>query len=164
MSWIFVIGAAVMGAIAMVVRMRATKKPATVKKIILPPVFMSTGFLMFVYEPARLSTLQILEALTVGLLFSIVLIKTSKFEWRHGFIYMQRSKAFVFILIGLLVARILFKLIIGDAIHYAELAGMFFILAYGMIIPWRLAMLYKFKRLEKEGWTQEETSAAVRAT
>nr|WP_306301380.1 CcdC protein domain-containing protein [Thalassobacillus sp. C254] len=125
------LGAAMMAALAIIIRLKAIKKPATLKKIVLPPIFMSTGFLMFLYEPARLSPLQIMEALAVGLIFSIFLIKTSKFEIKNNQIYLRRSKAFVFILIFLLLARITFKIIIGDAIHVAELAGMFFILAYG---------------------------------
>ncbi|WP_040606606.1 CcdC family protein [Salsuginibacillus kocurii] len=144
------VGAIVMGTVAFIIRMKATKRPASVKKIILPPLFMSTGFLMFLYEPAQLTGWQVMEALAVGLLFSIILIKTSKFEIRGGHVYLQRSKAFPFILIGLLVARIVFKLIVGDSIHIAELGGMFFILAYGMIIPWRIAMLIGFKRMDKQ--------------
>ncbi|MET0787307.1 MAG: CcdC protein domain-containing protein, partial [Paenisporosarcina sp.] len=42
--------AIVMGSIVMTVRMKAAKRPATAKKIILPPLFMSTGALMFVFE------------------------------------------------------------------------------------------------------------------
>ncbi|WP_100400861.1 CcdC family protein [Bacillus sp. FJAT-44742] len=144
------LGAAMMAALAIIIRLKAIKKPATLKKIVLPPIFMSTGFLMFLYEPARLSPLQIMEALAVGLIFSIFLIKTSKFEIKNNQIYLRRSKAFVFILIFLLLARITFKTIIGDAIHVAELAGMFFILAYGMILPWRVAMLLGYKKAEKE--------------
>ncbi|MFB5663997.1 CcdC family protein [Alteribacillus sp. HJP-4] len=157
-------GAAVMAMIAIFIRMKAIKKPATVKKIILPPVFMSTGFLMFIYEPARLTPAQVLEALSVGILFSMLLIKTSSFEIRENNIYMKRSKAFVFLLFGLLVARVLFKLIIGDAINVEELAGMFFILAYGMIIPWRIFMLIRFKKMEKEKQTQEKEAAIAMRT
>ncbi|WP_216827881.1 CcdC family protein [Alkalihalobacterium elongatum] len=144
------IGAAMMATLAIIIRLKATKKPASIKKIVLPPLFMSTGFLMFLYEPTRPAPLQVLEALSVGMLFSILLIKTSKFEIKNQEIYLKRSKAFVFILVGLLIARILFKIIIGDSINVEELSGMFFLLAYGMIIPWRIAMYLSFKRVEQE--------------
>ena len=40
--------------------------------------------------------MQIVEALIVGMLFSIILIKTTNFEIREEDIYMKRSKAFRF--------------------------------------------------------------------
>ena len=135
--------------LAIIIRLKAIKRPVSTKKIILPPIFMSTGFLMFLYEPARPANLQVIEAVGVGVIFSLLLIKTSKFEVRDHQIFMKRSKAFAFILIGLLLARIIFKLLIGDAIHVEELAGMFFLLAYGMIIPWRVSMYMKYRNLKK---------------
>ncbi|MGY4689916.1 CcdC family protein [Salibacterium sp. K-3] len=155
------VGAAMVALAALFIRMKAIKKPANVKKIILPPFFMSTGFFMFVYEPARLEPSQIAEAFSVGLVFSLLLMKTSRFEIRGGDIYMVRSKAFVFLLFFLLAARIVFKLIIGDAINVEELAGMFFILAYGMIIPWRIFMLVQFKKMEKKKRLQNGRAAPV---
>ncbi len=139
-----------MASIAMIIRLRATKKPVSVKKIIIPPFAMSTGFLMFLYEPARPAFLQVIEAVTVGMIFSILLIKTSKFEIRGQEIYLKRSKAFAFILIGLLLIRIIFKLLIGDTINVEELAGMFFLLAYGMILPWRISMFVNYRKIEKD--------------
>lgn len=154
-------GAACMAMIALFIRMKAIKKPASIKKIILPPFFMSTGMLMFVYEPARLVPLQIIEALTVGIIFSFLLMRTTSFEVRNSDIYMKRSKAFAFILIGLLIARVIFKLIIGDAIEVAELGGMFYLLAFGMIIPWRIYMLIRFKEIEKRHHASIDEPASV---
>lgn len=141
--------AVIMGSVVMTVRARVAKKPATYKKIILPPLFMSTGALMFVFEFFRVPPLQILEAIGVGLLFSTVLIWTSKFEVKDGDIYLKQSKAFVFILIGLLGIRLIAKLILSSSIDIGELSGMFWLLAFGMIVPWRIAMLIQFKKLEK---------------
>ncbi len=81
-----------------------------------------------------------MEAITLGVIFSIFLIKTSKFEIKNNEIYLKRSKAFVFILIGLLVIRIAMKSILSTTIDYGALSGMFWILAFGMIVPWRIAM------------------------
>lgn len=141
--------AVVMGTIVMIVRLRSQKKPVSTKKIIIPPIAMSTGALMFLFPEFRVEPLQIVEAVVVGLLFSTVLIATSKFEVRDHTIYMKQSKAFPFILIGLLVLRIILKLIFSNSLDVAELGGMFFILAFSMILPWRLAMLMRFKKLQK---------------
>lgn len=144
------IGAICMAILAMFIRMKAAKKPATAKKIILPPIFMSTGALMFIFPYFRVTPLEIAEAVIVGLLFSILLIKTSKFEIRDKDIYLKRSKAFLYILVGLLVVRMAGKLILSSSIDYGQLSGMFWILAFGMIVPWRIAMYINFKKLQQE--------------
>lgn len=144
------IGAICMAIFAMFIRMKAAKKPATAKKIILPPIFMSTGALMFIFPYFRVTPLEIAEAVIVGILFSILLIKTSKFEIRDKDIYLKRSKAFLYILIGLLVVRMAGKLILSSTIDYGQLSGMFWILAFGMIVPWRIAMYMNFKKLQQE--------------
>ncbi|ATP40563.1 hypothetical protein CSE16_11160 [Solibacillus sp. R5-41] len=141
--------AVVMGMIVMIVRLRSQKKPVTTKKIIIPPIAMSTGAVMFLLPEFRVEPTQIVEAVIVGLLFSTVLIATSKFEMRDNTIYMKQSKAFPFILIGLLVLRIILKLVFSNNLDVTELGGMFFILAFSMILPWRLAMLIRFKKLQK---------------
>lgn len=144
------IGAVFMGIFALFVRMKAAKKPTNAKKIILPPVFMSSGALMYVVPQFRLTPMEILEAVVVGMLFSILLIKTSKFEIRENDIYLKRSKAFIFILAGLLVVRIGLKTILSATIDYGELSGMFFLLAFSMIVPWRVAMYLDYKKLYKK--------------
>ena len=143
------VGALFMGVMATIVRSKAAKRPASIKTIILPPLFMSTGALMFIFEEFRVAPLQIVEALIVGMLFSMILIRTTNFEIRDEDIYMKRSKAFVFILLGLLIVRLVWKLILSSTIDIGELGGMFWILAFGMIVPWRIAMLVKFNRLVK---------------
>ncbi|SFA75611.1 Membrane protein CcdC involved in cytochrome C biogenesis [Lentibacillus halodurans] len=142
--------AALMAVTMIFIRLKASKKPASVKKIILPPLFMSTGALMFLFPVFRVNLLQVFEAVLVGIIFSVFLIKTSKFEIKDRYIYLIPSKSFIFILFGLLLVRIMIKLSIGATISFGEMSGMFFLLAFGMIVSWRLAMLYKFKKLEKK--------------
>lgn len=144
------IGAVFMGILALFVRMKAAKKPTNVRKIILPPVFMSSGALMYVVPQFRLTGMEILEVVILGMIFSILLIKTSKFEIRENEIYLKRSKAFIYILVGLLVVRIGLKTILSATIDYGELSGMFFLLAFSMIVPWRVAMYLDYKKLYRQ--------------
>jgi membrane protein CcdC involved in cytochrome C biogenesis len=144
------VGAIFMAIFAMFIRMKAAKKPASVKKILLPPFFMSTGALMYIFPEFRLTPLEILESVVVGMLFSILLIKTSQFEVKDQDIYLKRSRAFAFILIGLLVIRIVAKLILSTSIDYGELSGMFFLLAFSMIVPWRIAMYRNYQKVFHE--------------
>lgn len=142
--------AAAMAISVMIVRIKSSDKPASPKKIILPPIFMSTGALMFLFPIFRVTGEEFLEAITLGVIFSIFLIKTSKFEIKNNEIYLKRSKAFVFILVGLLVIRIAMKSILSTTIDYGALSGMFWILAFGMIVPWRIAMFMSYRKLANE--------------
>jgi membrane protein CcdC involved in cytochrome C biogenesis len=131
------------------VRMKASQKPTNAKKIILPPIFMSTGALMFLDPVFRVTKGELIEAIALGAFFSIFLIKTSKFEIRDGGIYLKRSKAFALILVGLILIRLALKSYLGRTIDYRQLSGMFYLLAFSMILPWRIAMYISYKKLER---------------
>ncbi|HEX5565116.1 MAG TPA: cytochrome c biogenesis protein CcdC [Sporosarcina sp.] len=138
-----------MGTLAFIVRTKAAKRPISPKRIILPPLFMSTGALMFLFEEFRVPWPQVIESICVGMLFSIVLIKTTNFEAKDEKLYVKKSRAFLVILFGLLIVRFVAKLILSSSIDVGELGGMFWILAFGMIVPWRIGMLVKYSKLKK---------------
>ncbi|WEG11526.1 cytochrome c biogenesis protein CcdC [Pullulanibacillus sp. KACC 23026] len=133
-----------------IVRLKASNRPTNARKILIPPMGMSTGFLMFIAPQCRVPWLDFFEALVVGAIFSILLVKTSKFEIRDEQIYLKRSKAFAFVLIGLLIVRVIIKIFVEQEISYAQTGALFFVLAFGMILPWRVAMYIMYKRLEKQ--------------
>jgi membrane protein CcdC involved in cytochrome C biogenesis len=141
------IGAALMAIMVMFVRLKAAKKPTNAKKIILPPFFMASGALMYVMPMFRPSLTEVIGAIVVGAFFSIFLIKTSKFEIRDNDIYLKRSKAFIYILVGLLIIRIAMKSVLSAEINATQLGGMFFLLAFCMLLPWRIAMFLDYKKL-----------------
>lgn len=145
-----VVIAALMGLAVIVVRMKAQNYPTNTKKIVLPPFFMATGALMYVVPYFRLDGGEIIEAILVGLFFSLFLIFTSNFEIKDNQIYMKRSKLFPFILITLLIIRTVGKFFLSDSIDPGQLAGMFFLLAFSMIVPWRIAMYFKYKKLKNQ--------------
>ncbi|WP_076757659.1 CcdC family protein [Edaphobacillus lindanitolerans] len=140
---------AFMGIMALIVRSRSAKRPASARKILLPPVMMSSGALMFLFDPFKVPWTHVLEAALVGLLFSVILIRTSKFETIGEEIYLKPSKAFIYILVGLLIFRVIAKLILSSSIDVGELAGMFFLLAFAMIVPWRIAMYVQYEKLNR---------------
>lgn len=142
--------AAFMATTMIIIRTKAAQQPTSVKRIILPPIFMSTGALMFLFPHFHLEWIQVIEALMVGIIFSIFLIKSSKFTIKNNQVYLQPSKSFIFILFGLLIIRIIIKLIIGSKISFGETSGMFFLLGFGMIGTWRLAMLYQYQQIRKK--------------
>jgi membrane protein CcdC involved in cytochrome C biogenesis len=136
-----------MGGMVIFIRLKASNKPVSAKKIILPPIFMSSGLIMFFIPYFRLTFVEVLEAIVVGMVFSTLLIKTSRFEIRENDIFLKRSKAFPFILIGLLLIRLVMKLLLSSTIDVGQLSGMFFLLAFGMIVPWRVAMYVQYRKL-----------------
>ncbi|MGP7817825.1 CcdC family protein [Niallia sp. 01092] len=139
-----------MGLFFMFIRMKAAKKPVSAKKIILPPIFMSTGALMFLFPYFTVSGKEVIEAMIIGMLFSLLLIKTSNFEIKDKDIYLKKSRAFVFILFGLLAIRIIAKISLSSSIDVGQLSGMFWILAFSMIVPWRISMYLQYRKLYKQ--------------
>lgn len=134
-----------------VIRLRAAKKPTSAKKIILPPIAMSTGFLMFLYPPTRIPfSWGIIAFLAGAVFFSYPLIRTSQFHIVGDDIYLKRSKAFVFILLGLLLLRLGLHTYVEEHISIPQTGAVFFILAFGMILPWRVAMYLQYRRLLKQ--------------
>ncbi len=139
-----------MATMVIVLRMRGTKKPVSARRIILPPLFMSTGFAMFHFPETATPLIYDAIAFFVGMIFSIPLILTSRFEIVGQDVYLKRSRAFFGILVALVVIRFAMKLWVNDSLTTMQTAGLFFVLAYGMIVPWRLAMLYMYRQLVKK--------------
>lgn len=145
--WGSTLVALLMGVIASFVRVKASARPTNAKKILIPPLAMSTGMLQFVVPAFRLTWLEVGEALVVGLIFSIFLIKTSNFEKRDGEVYLSRSKAFFIVVFALLAIRTVMKAFLGDEVNIFATGGLFYLIAWGMIVPWRIAMYQKYKRI-----------------
>ncbi|MDA3122627.1 CcdC family protein, partial [Staphylococcus pseudintermedius] len=106
--------------------------------------------LMYVVPYFRLTGFEIIESVVLGVVFSSVLIMTSHFEVKGSQIYLKKSKAFPFVLVTLLLFRTVLKVFLGNSVDPGELAGMFFLLAFSMLVPWRLAMLYRYKKIKDQ--------------
>lgn len=143
------VGAMMMALLVIFIRLRASARPTTARKIMIPPLGMSTGFLMFLFPQMQIPLLWASVAFLTGVvLFSYPLIRTSKFHVVEGKIYLKRSRSFVFILLGLLALRLLLHGYVEQYVSISQTGAVFFILAFGMILPWRLAMLYQYRKLQ----------------
>ncbi|MEK3796394.1 cytochrome c biogenesis protein CcdC [Paenibacillus sp. FSL R7-0204] len=135
------LGAVFMALMVIFIRMKASARPVTIRKIWIPPLGMSTGFAMFVVPEVRFPWWWAALAFLVGwFIFAYPLIRSTRFEEREGLIYAQRSKSFAFILLGLLLVRTLLHEFINRYVSVPQSGGLFFILAFGMILHWRLFM------------------------
>src|SRR5699024_12842783 len=81
------IGAVIMGIIVIFVRKHASKTPRTLKKIIIPPVMMSTGALMYIFPYFRLSWTHIAETVLIGVVCSIVLLINKQYAVKGAEVY-----------------------------------------------------------------------------
>ena len=136
------------GIMVIFLRLRASGKPTNLRKIIIPPIGMSTGFMMFVAPETRIPWSWGFAAFLAGaVLFSYPLIRSTRLELLDGVVYLQRSKAFLWIIIGMLAVRIALHDWVERHITVVQTGAVFYLLAFGMILVWRIAMLQAFVKL-----------------
>ncbi|WP_055106700.1 CcdC family protein [Paenibacillus ihumii] len=142
------VGAIVMAVLALFIRLKASRRPVTIKKIIIPPLGMTTGFGMFIVPDMHIPVLWGVIAFAVGwLFFSYPLNRSTQFELIDGEVYAKRSRGFAYILIGLLALRLVLHEVVEQYISVLQTGSVFFLLAYGMILRWRLFMLKEYRRI-----------------
>ncbi|BDG04052.1 CcdC family protein [Anaeromyxobacter oryzae] len=145
-------------------RVRETRTPVTTRKIVLPPLGMATGFLMFVAPATRVPWSWGLAAFAVGaLVFAIPLSRTSRLSRVGDAVVMRRSRAFLWILLGLFAVRLALRTWVEQHVTPAQTGALFFVLAFGMIVRWRAGMLVDFRRLRAEGAASGPGAAAEAA-
>lgn len=145
----------VIGATVIFVRLKASNKPTSAKKIIMPPIGMSTGFLMFVVPMTRIPWEYAVGAFLVGVIvFAYPLIRTSTFHRVGEDIYLKRSNMFIVVIISLLAIRLILHDVVEQYVTLPQSASIFFILAFGMLLPWRLSMYKQYRELTREGLAQ----------
>jgi membrane protein CcdC involved in cytochrome C biogenesis len=129
-------------------RVRETRVPLTRKAIVIPPLAMSTGFFMFLSPLTQVPWSWAIASLLLGLfVLSYPLVHSSRLELRDGVVYMQRSRSFLVILLGLLAVRILLHDYIGEFISPLQTAAVFYLMAFGMIVRWRAGLYRAYQRI-----------------
>jgi membrane protein CcdC involved in cytochrome C biogenesis len=161
-TWLLV-SSLIGAALVMAYRVRESTRPITARKIVIPPLAMSTGFGMFAYPPARIPPLWAASAFLCGaLILSYPLVKTSKLMRVGELVMLKRSKAFLWILVGLVVIRIALRSYVGQYVDPLQTASLFFVLAFGMIVVWRVRMLIEYRQLVREPAATAPLTAATR--
>jgi membrane protein CcdC involved in cytochrome C biogenesis len=141
--------AAVVGTLAVLAwRIRESQRPITPRRIIIPPLGMSTGFSMFAVRAFRVPVWWGVIAFLAGAVVFAYPLLASTTLTRHGdAVMMRRSRAFIAILLGLAAVRFALRGYIGHIISPQQTAGLFFILAFGMIVRWRSTMWRQYQAL-----------------
>jgi membrane protein CcdC involved in cytochrome C biogenesis len=139
----------IVGALAVLAwRIRETQRPVSPRSILLPPLMMGSGFLMFVRPEFRVSWVWAAGAFVVGaLILSYPLLRTSRLAREGDTIVMHRSRAFLLILLALVAVRLALRDYVGQLLPVPQTAAVFFVLAFGMIVRLRAWMLVEYRRL-----------------
>jgi membrane protein CcdC involved in cytochrome C biogenesis len=129
-------------------RLREARTAVTLKKIIIPPLGMSTGFSMFVVPAFRIPLEWAAIAFLLGAaVLSWPLLLTTRLEWRNGVVMMKRSSAFLLVILVLAVVRFAARGYFDTFMTTPQTGGLFFVLAFGMIVVWRGKLLRDYLRL-----------------
>ena len=75
------------------------------------------------------------------------LVRSSRLYLTDGAVMVQRSRAFLAILLGLAALRIGLRDYVGHLLPPRETASIFFLLAFGMIVRWRLWMYLRYRAI-----------------
>jgi len=135
-------------AAVLVWRIREGKTAVTLRKILIPPVGMATGFSMFVAPAFRVPILWAAIAFLVGAVaLAYPLLLTSRLERVGDTIMMKRSGAFFAVVIVLAIIRYLARGYLDSVLTLEQTGGLFFILAFGMIVRWRMSMYFEYRAL-----------------
>jgi membrane protein CcdC involved in cytochrome C biogenesis len=142
----------IVGALAVLAwRVREGRTAVTFRKIVIPPLGMATGFSMFIVPAFRIPLLWAACAFLIGAtILAYPLLRTSRLIHDGKAIMMQRSNAFFLVVIALAVIRILARTYIDRYLTLNQTAGLFFVLAFGMIVRWRLRMLREYHQITSE--------------
>jgi len=139
-------------------RLREARSAVSLKKIVMPPLGMATGFSMFVLPGFRIPWAWAGLTFLIGALaLAWPLLLTTRLERQGDTIMMKRSSAFLAVLLVLAVIRFVARGYFDTILTGQQTAGVFFILAFGMIVVWRGKMLADYRRLTGTRW---ETTAA----
>lgn len=142
-------GAALIGTVAILAwRVRESRRPVSLKSLIIPPLGMSTGFSMFVVPAFRIPLVWGLVAFVLGaFVFAYPLVSTPQLTVEDGLIMMRRSRWFLVVILALAAVRLGLREYISSIISVQQTAGLFFVLAFGMIVRWRTTLLMEYRRL-----------------
>ncbi len=129
-------------------RIREGRSAVTLKKIIMPPLGMATGFCMFLAPMCRIPFLWGLIAFLIGAaVLAYPLLLTSDLHYQNGVIMMKRSSAFFSVIIVLAVVRYLARGYFDRFMTIEQTGALFYLLAFGMILRWRAKLFFAYRAL-----------------
>lgn len=148
--WMSVVSAVLGFFVILAWRVREGRTPVTLRKIVAPPLGMSTGFCMFIAPICRIPWLWALGAFLLGaLVLAWPLIRTTRLKVQGDTVTMHRSNSFFIVLVVLAVIRIAAHSYFDTFLSVPQTGALFFVLAFGMILHWRTNMFFEYRRVTR---------------
>lgn len=141
--------ASLVGAVGVIFwRIREGRSAVTLKKILIPPAGMATGFCMFTVRAFWIPWTWAVAAFVIGAtLLAWPLLATTRLYRQGAVIMMKRSPAFLVVIIVLAAIRFFARGYFDTILTVEQTGALFFILAFGMILCWRASMFLGYRRL-----------------
>ena len=131
-------------------RVQEGRRPVSIKKIVIPPLGMATGFSMFIVPSFRIPWLWAAIAFLAGAIgLAYPLLATARLVRQGDVVMMQRSNAFFTVILGLAAIRLLARGYLDTVLSAQQTGAVFFVLAFGMILRWRARMFLEYRRLTR---------------
>jgi len=129
-------------------RVREARSAISLKKIVIPPLGMATGFCMFLVPAFRVPwAWAAIAFLTGAIALAYPLLLTSRLVRQGDVVMMQRSNAFFSVIIALAAIRLLARGYLDTVLSIEQTGALFYLLAFGMIVRWRTQMLLEYRKL-----------------
>jgi membrane protein CcdC involved in cytochrome C biogenesis len=153
---VFPSGASILASLAGLVavttwRLREARTAVSLRKILIPPLGMATGFSMFFIPAFRIPWAWAGLAFLIGAVaLAWPLLLTTRLIRQGDAVVMKRSSAFLAVILVLAAIRFFARGYFDTLLTAQQTAALFFVLAFGMIVCWRAKLLIDFRRLTAE--------------
>ena len=132
-------------------RLREVRTAVSVRKIVIPPLGMATGFCMFFIPAFRIPWAWACIAFVIGyVVLAWPLVLTTRLIRLGNAIMMKQSSAFLVVIFVLAAIRFLARGYFDTILTVQRSAALFFVLAFGMILRWRTKLMIDFRKLTAE--------------
>jgi membrane protein CcdC involved in cytochrome C biogenesis len=132
-------------------RLREVRTAVSIRKIVIPPLGMATGFCMFFVPAFRIPWAWAGAAFLIGYIaLAWPLVLTTRLIRLGNAIMMKRSSAFLVVIFVLAAIRFLARGYFDTILTVQQSAALFFVLAFGMILRWRTKLMIDFRKLTAE--------------
>ncbi|HET9697162.1 MAG TPA: cytochrome c biogenesis protein CcdC [Terriglobales bacterium] len=129
-------------------RVREARTAVSMKKIVMPPLGMATGFSMFLVPAFRIPWTWAALAFAIGsVALAYPLLRTSRLVRQGETVMMQRSSAFFVVILSLAAVRFFARAYLDSILSVQKTAALFFVLAFGMVLRWRAQMFVEYRRV-----------------
>ena len=132
-------------------RVREGRTAVTLRKIVIPPLGMATGFCMFFVPAFRIPWAWAGMAFLIGAVaLAWPLLLTTRLIRQGDAVMMKRSSAFLAVILVLAAIRFFARGFFDTLLTAQQTAALFFVLAFGMIVCWRVKLLIDFRKITAE--------------